>query len=174
MAEQFIQACQNGDMAALVQVLDPAVWGDIDLGPLDRRNGQGARGQRGVSANLLRYFGPATLVSYPVGGHPTVLAFVGQKLWAVILLTVEGQTREENPCDRRPGEDLLFECPPGAGRLTPSRLSRPPRQSEAAPRSTGRPATGGLGGWTSRRLATFPLAPPPRMSIPPGRQAGPQ
>jgi RNA polymerase sigma-70 factor (ECF subfamily) len=91
VAEQFIQACQNGDMAALVQVLDPAVWGDIDLGPLDRRNGQGARGQRGVSANLLRYFGPATLVSYPVGGHPTVLAFVGQKLWAVILLTVEGK-----------------------------------------------------------------------------------
>ena len=90
VAEQFIQACQNGDMAALVQVLDPAVWGDIDLGPLDRRSGQGARGQRGVSANLLRYFGPpATLVSYPVGGHPTVLAFVEQKLWAVILLTVE-------------------------------------------------------------------------------------
>ena len=90
VAEQFIHACQDGNMAALVQVLDPAVWGDIDLGLLHRRSGQGARGQRRVSANLRRYFGPpATLVSYPVGGHRTVLAFVEQKLWAVILLTVE-------------------------------------------------------------------------------------
>jgi RNA polymerase sigma-70 factor, ECF subfamily len=89
VAEHFIQACQNGDMAALVQLLDPTVWGDIDLGPNDRRSGQGARGRRAVSANLLRYFGPeGTLVSYPVGSHPVVLAFVGQKLWAVILLTI--------------------------------------------------------------------------------------
>jgi RNA polymerase sigma-70 factor (ECF subfamily) len=90
VAEQFIQACQNGDMAALVQLLDPSVWGDVDLGPLDRRTGQGARGYRAVSANLLRFFGPGTtLVSYPVGGHPVVLSFVEQKLWAVILLTIE-------------------------------------------------------------------------------------
>jgi RNA polymerase sigma-70 factor, ECF subfamily len=92
VAEQFIQACQNGDMAALIQVLDSTVWGDIDLGPLDRRNGQSARGHRGVSANLLRYFGPSTtLVSYLIGGQPIVLAFIEQKLWAVILLTIEGR-----------------------------------------------------------------------------------
>jgi len=90
VAEQFIQACQSGDMSALVQILDPGVWGDIDLGPLDPRNGRGARGRSGVASNLLRYFGPsATLVSYTVGGHPVLLAFVEQKLWAVISLTTE-------------------------------------------------------------------------------------
>jgi len=90
VAEQFIQACSSGDMASLMQLLDPTVWGDVDLGPFDARSGQGARGARSVAGNLMHYFGQATtLVSNPIGGHPVVLSFVGHKLWAVILLTVE-------------------------------------------------------------------------------------
>jgi RNA polymerase sigma-70 factor, ECF subfamily len=90
MAEQFIQACQSGEMSALIEILDPGVWGNIDLGPLDPRDGRGARGRKAVGANLMRYFGPSTtMVSYTIGGHPVVLAFVERSLWAVILLTVE-------------------------------------------------------------------------------------
>jgi RNA polymerase sigma-70 factor, ECF subfamily len=90
VAEEFIQACSNGDMNALLQLLDPSVWGDVDLGPLDQRNGRGARGRHGVAQNLLRYFGSSTtLVSNPIGGHPVVLSFNGENLWAVIELTIE-------------------------------------------------------------------------------------
>ncbi len=90
LAEQFIHACSSGDLSALLQLLDPGVWGDIDLGPLDRRSGQGARGPRPVAANLLRYFGPdTTLVSTPIGSRPVLLSFKRQRLWAVILLTIE-------------------------------------------------------------------------------------
>ena len=89
VVEQFVRACSNGDFSALVQQLDQSVWGDIDLGPADARTGQVRRGPRSVARNLLRYFGAATLVSNPVGGHAVVLAFVEQQLYAVILLTVE-------------------------------------------------------------------------------------
>lgn len=90
VAEQFIQACQSGEMSALIEILDPGVWGNIDLGPLDRRDGRGARGRPAVGANLLRYFGPSTtMVTHTIGGHPVVLAFVERSLWAVVLLTVE-------------------------------------------------------------------------------------
>ncbi|HXW78226.1 MAG TPA: RNA polymerase sigma factor SigI [Acidimicrobiales bacterium] len=89
VAEEFIQACSNGDMSALLQLLDPGVWGDVDLGPYDPRNGQGAKGPHGVAHNLLRYFGSSTtLVSNPIGGHPVVLSFNRDKLWAVIQLTI--------------------------------------------------------------------------------------
>ena len=132
----------------------------------------GTRSPRSVR-QLTALFWPASDAGLLPGRRPPNRPRLrGTKVVGCDLADRRRQTREENPCDRRPGEDLLFECPPGAGRLI--RLSRPPQQSGAAPRSTGRPATGGLGGWTSRRLATFPLAPPPRMSIPPGRQAGPQ
>jgi RNA polymerase sigma-70 factor, ECF subfamily len=90
VAEEFIQACSNGDMSALLQLLDPGVWGDVDLGPFDRRNGRGRRGPNRVAQNLLLYFGSSTtLVCNPIGGHPVVLSFSGDKLWAVIQLTVE-------------------------------------------------------------------------------------
>jgi RNA polymerase sigma-70 factor (ECF subfamily) len=90
VAEQFIKACSDGDLSALLELLDPDVSGDADLGPLDRRSGQVVRGRRPVARNLLRYFGTAaTLVSNPLGGGTVVLAFVGQQLLAVILLAVE-------------------------------------------------------------------------------------
>ena len=91
MAELFIRACADGDLDGLLGILDPEVWGGIDLGPLDRRSGQERRGADAVGANLLRYFRGVTMVSSPVGGHTIVLAFTGQELIAIILLTVEAR-----------------------------------------------------------------------------------
>jgi hypothetical protein len=45
-----------------------------------------------VATNFLRYFGSTTtLVSNPVAGPAVVLAFAGQRLTAVILLTIDGE-----------------------------------------------------------------------------------
>jgi hypothetical protein len=64
----------------------------VDLGPLDKRSGAGARGSGRVARGLLYYFGPrTTLVSNPIGSRPVVLAFVDQRLFAVILLSLEDQ-----------------------------------------------------------------------------------
>jgi RNA polymerase sigma-70 factor (ECF subfamily) len=90
VAERFIQAASLGDVSALVQLLDPDVWGDADLGPLDRRTGVANHGYRKVSRNLLRWFGPSTtLVCNPVGDPGEVLAFVDRQLYAVIQLTID-------------------------------------------------------------------------------------
>jgi RNA polymerase sigma-70 factor (ECF subfamily) len=92
VAEQFIKACSGGDLETLLGLLDPDIWGDVDLGPLDPRTGQSNRGPLRVAGNLLRYFGgTTTLVSNAVAGPAVVLAFAGQRLTAVILLTIEGE-----------------------------------------------------------------------------------
>jgi RNA polymerase sigma-70 factor, ECF subfamily len=92
VADRFIQACSMGDLSALVPLLDPEVWGDADLGPLDRRTGAVSHGSMKVSRSLLHWFGPATtLVCNPIGDHSEVLAFVERRLYAVIQLTVSDQ-----------------------------------------------------------------------------------
>ena len=92
VAEQFIKACSGGDLETLLGLLDPDIWGDVDLGSLDARTGQGARGPVQVARNLLHYFGSATtLVLNPVPGPAVVLAFAGQRLAGVILLTIDGE-----------------------------------------------------------------------------------
>jgi RNA polymerase sigma-70 factor, ECF subfamily len=92
VAERFIQACSDGDLSALLTLLHPNVSADVDLGPLDKRSGAGARGSGRVARGLLYYFGPrTTLVSNPIGSRPVVLAFVDQRLFAVILLSLEDQ-----------------------------------------------------------------------------------
>jgi RNA polymerase sigma-70 factor (ECF subfamily) len=91
VTEQFIKACSGGDLQTLLGLLDPDIWGDVDLGPLDARTGQVNRGPLQVATNLLRYFGlTATLVSNPVAGPAVVLAFARQRLAGVILLTIDG------------------------------------------------------------------------------------
>jgi RNA polymerase sigma-70 factor (ECF subfamily) len=92
VADRFIEALSKGDISALVPLLDPDVWGDADLGPLDRRTGVTNRGWKKVSRNLLRWFGPhTTLVCNPIGDHSEVLAFVERRLYAVIQLTVSDE-----------------------------------------------------------------------------------
>jgi RNA polymerase sigma-70 factor (ECF subfamily) len=89
VVDQFIDAVSHGDIDALVPLLDPDVWGDADMGPLDPRSGVVNHGFRKVSRNLMRWFGAVTtLVSDPFGDQTRVLAFVDRRLYAVIYLTV--------------------------------------------------------------------------------------
>jgi RNA polymerase sigma-70 factor (ECF subfamily) len=88
VTEKFITACANGDLQALVEVLDPTVWGVgtvlADHAPPPQIN----RGPHDVAVNLLRYLGPgATVVSGPAG-QPVLLAFDQRRLFAVIVLTI--------------------------------------------------------------------------------------
>lgn len=91
VAKQFIQACSDGDLSGLLQVLDPNVSGEVDLGPHDARSGQVFTGSKPVARNLLRYVATMTLVSNPIGGRTVVLGFIGSRLSAVVHLTVEDQ-----------------------------------------------------------------------------------
>jgi RNA polymerase sigma-70 factor (ECF subfamily) len=91
VTEKFITACAGGDLAGLAAVLDPTVWGvGMLLGdpvPPPQIN----HGPHDVAVNLLRYLGPGvTVVSGPVG-QPVLLAFAERRLFAVIVLTIDGQ-----------------------------------------------------------------------------------
>ncbi len=93
VVERFIQACSTGSVAELVPLLDPDVWGSVDLGPHDPRTGRKAQGARAVAGNLVRYFGSeVTLVSHPTAPGAVVLAFAGRELNAVIMLDVRHET----------------------------------------------------------------------------------
>jgi RNA polymerase sigma-70 factor (ECF subfamily) len=90
VTERFIEACSNGHLSALLEVLDPEVWGDVDLGESHPRHGSVARGRDQVAGNLMLYYhgSRSTLVWNPIGGRAAVLAFMENDLWAVILLTI--------------------------------------------------------------------------------------
>ena len=90
ITEKFITACANGDLNGLLEVLDPHVWGEVDLGP-DVSAPPVAVGSDLVARNLLSYWGPgATLVSHPIAGQPALLAFRDWQLVAVLVLTMRG------------------------------------------------------------------------------------
>jgi RNA polymerase sigma-70 factor (ECF subfamily) len=116
LTDRFIEACADGDLTALLELLDPDVSGDVDLGPLDPRSGRVVHGRDGVAGNLLRYFGrTATLVSNPGGGGSVVLAFTAQRLLGVILLEVERGAIDHIHVIADPGKVGLLDA-----RLSPS------------------------------------------------------
>ena len=86
VTQAFIDACSGGNVDDLLQLLDPEVAGDVDLGPGDPMTGSINRGSRNVSANFLRYFGGATLVAVPGQREPLLLAFDGRRLAGIISL----------------------------------------------------------------------------------------
>jgi|SRR5215467_584322 len=89
VTEKFIAACARGDLDALIEVLAPDAWGDVDLGPDADRRPPVVTGAEHVARNLLHYWGqPATLVSLPVGGQPALLAFFGRELAGVLVLAM--------------------------------------------------------------------------------------
>jgi RNA polymerase sigma-70 factor (ECF subfamily) len=91
VTEKFITACANGDLQALVEVLDPTVWGVgtvlADPAPPPQIN----HGPHDVAVNLLRYLGPGATVVCGPAGQPVLLAFAEQRLFAVIVLTIGEQ-----------------------------------------------------------------------------------
>jgi RNA polymerase sigma-70 factor, ECF subfamily len=93
VTEKFIAACANGDLDGLVAVLAPDAWGDIDLGP-GAPVLEGTRGAARVARNLLRFWGPATLVSQPLAGQPALLGFRDRDLAGVLVLGMRGDLIE--------------------------------------------------------------------------------
>lgn len=88
VAERFIAACAGGDLGALMQLLDPDVVGDVDLGA-DAVPRSPLIGARTVARNLLVYLGGgtgATLVSQPINGRLGALAFRNRDLVAMLVL----------------------------------------------------------------------------------------
>ena len=91
VTEKFITACAGGDLVGLAAVLDPTVWGVGTLVGDPAPPPQLNHGPHDVAVNLLRYLGPGvTVVSGPVG-QSVLLAFAERRLFAVIVLTIEGR-----------------------------------------------------------------------------------
>jgi RNA polymerase sigma-70 factor, ECF subfamily len=91
VAERFIEACASGDLAGLLQVLDPEVSGGVDIRPNLIVTGAGA-----VARNFLHFWGtPARLVAVTTGRAPILLGFVDRELRALIELTVNGELISE-------------------------------------------------------------------------------
>jgi len=93
VTEKFIAACASGDLAGLLAVLAPDAWGDIDLGP-DGPPRDVVRGAAQIARNLLKFWGPATLVSQPVAGQPALLGFRDHNLAGVLVLGMRGELIE--------------------------------------------------------------------------------
>ena len=86
VAERFIAACTDGDLAGLLAVLDPAVDGTGDV------VGEQVVGADLVGPGILRYLGPAagpTLLHIPVGDGVGIVALRDHRVLALVVLTVE-------------------------------------------------------------------------------------
>jgi RNA polymerase sigma-70 factor (ECF subfamily) len=93
VTEKFIAACASGDLDGLLAVLAPDAWGDIDLGP-DGPARDVVHGAVQIAGNLLKFWGPATLVSQPVAGQPALLGFRNRHLAGVLVLGMRGELIE--------------------------------------------------------------------------------
>jgi RNA polymerase sigma-70 factor (ECF subfamily) len=88
VAARFIQASSNGDLDALMEVLDPDVVGWTDSGGAVPAPREPVVGRRPVAAVFLRFVRDfrVTLVPMPVNGEPGALALRDGRLVAVIAL----------------------------------------------------------------------------------------
>jgi RNA polymerase sigma-70 factor, ECF subfamily len=86
IVEQFVAACASGEVAKLLELLDPNVAGHADLRPA-LFEAPVRRGRDDVSNNLLRFLGPnVTMVAYPIDGHAGALAFRNGELAGIVSL----------------------------------------------------------------------------------------
>jgi RNA polymerase sigma-70 factor (ECF subfamily) len=88
ITERFIAACTDGDMDALLAVLDPDVTGEGDGAP------RPIIGRRNVARGVMHYLGPrtgATLLSLPGIGDGTVVALLDGVVAAVVTMTIDGE-----------------------------------------------------------------------------------
>jgi RNA polymerase sigma-70 factor (ECF subfamily) len=89
VVERFIAACRGGDLAALMEVLDPGVVGDavlVGVGPFAH-----AEGRDEVAVRLARLFGPPIairLVPWRVEGQPAMFGYARSGVRAVVRLWV--------------------------------------------------------------------------------------
>jgi RNA polymerase sigma-70 factor (ECF subfamily) len=86
LGERFIDACEGGDLACLLALLDPAVDGASDL------NETVSVGADEVASGILGYLGPPsspTLLHLPVGDRVGIVALRKRQVIALVLLEVD-------------------------------------------------------------------------------------
>jgi len=90
VADRFIKAASDGDLQALMEVLDPNVAGHTDSGGFVPAPHNIITGRNKVAPGFLRFLESyrAILVPIPVNGEPGVLVFQGDRLMAVVALDV--------------------------------------------------------------------------------------
>ena len=110
VAERFMAACAGGDLQALMELLDEDVAGQADLGP--GIPSPVVTGRERVAARIRALFGPdsgVVFVSHPVNGEAGVLAFVEQRLRAVITMRTKGERIVHFHAIADPGQLALLE-----------------------------------------------------------------
>jgi RNA polymerase sigma-70 factor (ECF subfamily) len=89
VVDAFIAACSTGSMAALLQVLDPAVIGWADAGRRPSSLSEPIVGAQQVAAGVMRFFAPwsgTRLEARLVNGEPGILAVRKTAVFAVVVL----------------------------------------------------------------------------------------
>lgn len=106
LAERFVAACEGGDLAGLIELLDPAIEGtgtEIGRGRLGH-----FRGRRAVARGLLRFIGPGTgtiLVPVAMEKNLAVVVFRRGQFTAVVqVYAADGRIRELHSYVRFEGE----------------------------------------------------------------------
>ena len=91
MADRFIEASSEGDLDALMDVLDPDVAGWTDSGGRVGAPRRAVTGRQRVAERFMKFLQDfhATLVAMPVNGEPGVLAFQEDRLLAVIAFETQ-------------------------------------------------------------------------------------
>jgi RNA polymerase sigma-70 factor (ECF subfamily) len=91
VVSRFIAACAQGDMNALLAVLDPDVEGVADIGARHTPFAAEAIGADEVAARVLALFGPTTPIRLEprhVNGELGIVASRGDRVFAVMSLTI--------------------------------------------------------------------------------------
>jgi RNA polymerase sigma-70 factor (ECF subfamily) len=89
VTERFIAACSGGDLDGLLELLDPNVGGEADVG--GRIGVRTVTGRGPVAAGLLQFFGPAsstTLLSLPLKGEAGVVALRDGRVVTIAILAI--------------------------------------------------------------------------------------
>ena len=91
VAERFITACAGGDLQSLLEVLDPAIVGWVDLGEQRNPFPQPAMGRDVVAPRAMALFGRdsgARLLLAQVNGETGILVAVRGRPFAVLVLVI--------------------------------------------------------------------------------------
>lgn len=93
VAERFIAACSSGDLQSLLEVLDPAVVGWVDLGGLTTPFPQPSSGRDVVAARVIRLFSSprVRLLLAEVNGETGVIVATRGRPFAVLVLMVRDE-----------------------------------------------------------------------------------
>jgi len=91
VADRFIEASSEGDLGALMDVLDPDVAGWTDSGGRVGAPRRAVTGRQRVAERFMKFLQDfhVTLVAMPVNGEPGVLAFQEDRLLAVIAFETQ-------------------------------------------------------------------------------------